>query len=193
MHQRPPLPDQAAGAEPPARARPFVPLPHPNGGQLTAWERSDVNEYDDLAPCSGHAPGGFAPGAFASGVGVPAYNEVLPRTGESAAPARRLVRLALAVWGLDALADAATLVVSELVANAVTHARGETIRVVVARLDGRSAEIAVSDSSRARPVLRPAEPEALGGRGLLLVETYATKWGTESKPWGKRVWAEVRG
>ncbi|WP_435192570.1 ATP-binding protein [Streptomyces sp. NRRL F-5630] len=152
-----------------------------------------MNEYDDLAPCSGHAPGGFAPGAFASGVGVPAYNEVLPRTGESAAPARRLVRLALAVWGLDALADAATLVVSELVANAVTHARGETIRVVVARLDARGAEIAVSDSSRARPVLRPAGPEALGGRGLLLVETYAKKWGTESKPWGKRVWAEVRG
>ncbi|NED85579.1 ATP-binding protein, partial [Streptomyces sp. SID11233] len=79
-------------------------------------------------------------------------------------PARRLVRLALAVWGLDALADSATLVVSELVANAVTHARGEAIRVVVARLDGRGVEIAVSDSSRARPVLRRAGLEALDGR-----------------------------
>jgi anti-sigma regulatory factor (Ser/Thr protein kinase) len=151
-------------------------------------ERSDVNEYDDLAPC----PGGV-PGAFASGVGVPAYNEVLPRVRESAAPARRLVRLALAVWGLDPLAEAATLVVSELVANAVTHARGESIRVVVARLEGRGAEIAVSDSSRERPVRGPLRPEELGGRGLLLVEAYAARWGSEPKPWGKRVWAEVRG
>lgn len=126
----------------------------------------------------------------ASGIGGPAYHEVLSRTGASAEPARRLVRHALGVWGLDV---PAALVVSELVANAVAHASGETVRVVVAKLDGGAVEVSVSDSSRTRPVPRVAGPEDLGGRGLLLVTAFAACWGAEPQPWGKRVWAQVRG
>ncbi|MGW4072020.1 ATP-binding protein [Streptomyces asiaticus] len=53
--------------------------------------------------------------------GHPGYTETLPCTAPSAATARRLVRTALAVWGIEHCADAATLIVSELVANAVDH------------------------------------------------------------------------
>ncbi|MEV0844952.1 ATP-binding protein [Streptomyces sp. NPDC049954] len=129
----------------------------------------------------------------ASGIGGPAYHEVFSRTEASAEPARRLVRHALGVWGLDVLAEPAALVVSELVANAVAHACGETVRVVVARLDGGAVEVSVSDSSRVRPVPRMAGPDDLGGRGLLLVTAFAACWGAQPQPGGKRVWAQVRG
>ncbi|WP_431034021.1 ATP-binding protein [Streptomyces sp. P6-2-1] len=128
----------------------------------------------------------------ASGVGPPAYHEILPRTEESAEAARRLVRHALAAWGCRSLSGPATLVVSELVANAVAHACGEVVRVAVTRREGGGIESAVSDSSRTRPVRRTPAPDALTGRGLLLVAAFAERWGTEPKPWGKRVWAEVR-
>ncbi|MET8553924.1 ATP-binding protein [Streptomyces sp. NPDC004959] len=128
----------------------------------------------------------------ASGVGPPAYHEILPRTEDSAEAARRLVRHALTAWGCRPLTGPATLIVSELVANAVTHACGEVVRVAVTRLDG-GIEIAVSDSSRALPLRRAPAPDALTGRGLHLVAAFSWRWGTEPKPWGKRVWAEVRG
>lgn len=56
-----------------------------------------------------------------------------PREPESAATARRSVRVALAVWGLDDRADDGALIVSELVSNAVQHARRESIRLTVDR------------------------------------------------------------
>lgn len=53
---------------------------------------------------------------------MPAYTETLPRVVGSVHRARRLVHLALDVWGLvDAQVDA-ELVVSELLTNAVLHA-----------------------------------------------------------------------
>lgn len=65
--------------------------------------------------------------------GHPGYTETLPCTAQSAATARRLVRTALAVWGIEHGADAATLIVSELVANAVDHTDCRVIRITVTR------------------------------------------------------------
>ncbi|MGW4454598.1 ATP-binding protein [Streptomyces albidoflavus] len=127
--------------------------------------------------------------------GHPAYTETLPCTPESAPTARRLIRQALGAWALDALADDACLVANEMVANACRHTRSPVIRVSVTRLDGTRVEIAVTDRSRALPVRKPASPDALDaldGRGLVLVNAIAARWGADPKRWGKRVWAEVR-
>lgn len=63
-----------------------------------------------------------------------AYTETMPCEPESAGKARVLVAVALSAWGLDALADAAKVVVSELVGNAVRHTGCHSIRVTLTRL-----------------------------------------------------------
>ena len=49
----------------------------------------------------------------------------------------------------------------------------------------------VSDSSPREPRLRAAAEDEEGGRGLLLVETIAERWGVDPLPSGKRVWFEL--
>ncbi|MFC5957194.1 ATP-binding protein [Streptomyces pratens] len=133
------------------------------------------------------------PATRARPTGCPGYSETLPCEPESAATARRLVRVALAVWGLDDLADDGALIVSELVSNAVRHARRESIRLTVDRPGAARVRIGVVDFSRVPPAVKEPDDEGEGGRGLVLVNELAVRWGTELLPWGKRVWAELRG
>ncbi|WP_260637917.1 ATP-binding protein [Streptomyces angustmyceticus] len=125
--------------------------------------------------------------------GHPGYSETLPRRPESVAVARRLVRNALTVWGMEELADDGAVVVSELVTNAVQHARSEVIRLVVSRPGPATVRIGVVDRSKAPPQCRASGDEDAGGRGLVLVAGLASAWGTDPLPWGKRVWGELRG
>ncbi len=131
------------------------------------------------------------PTTRARATGHPGYSETLPRVPESAATARRLVRVALIAWGMDDLAEDGALVVSELVANAVRHARRKAVRVVIDRPCATRVRIGVVDFSTARPVSTAPGPEDEGGRGLALVGELAVGWGTDVLPWGKRVWAEL--
>ncbi|MGW5444673.1 ATP-binding protein [Streptomyces asiaticus] len=124
--------------------------------------------------------------------GHPGYTETLPCTAQSAATARRLVRTALAVWGIEHCADAATLIVSELVANAVDHTDCRVIRVTVTRPAPDVVRIAVVDKCRTLPVPRIAGANEERGRGLTVVEECAWRWGADRLPWGKRVWGELR-
>ncbi len=123
--------------------------------------------------------------------GHPGYTETLPREPGSAATARRLVRVALSVWGLEELADDGALIVTELVANAVQHARRESIRITIDRPAEDRVRVAVVDFSQRYPVRRDSGPEDEGGRGLALVEKLAADWGTDPLPWGKQVWADL--
>jgi anti-sigma regulatory factor (Ser/Thr protein kinase) len=125
--------------------------------------------------------------------GYPGYSETLLREPESAATARSLVRVALAAWDLDALADDGALIVSELVSNTVQHARRESIRLTVDRPGVARVRIGVVDFSKVPPVPKEPDDEDEGGRGLALVNELADRWGTELLPWGKRVWAELAG
>jgi two-component sensor histidine kinase len=105
--------------------------------------------------------------------------------------------VALAAWGLVDDAETAALVMSELVANAVRHAGGPKIRMTVNRPAENRVYVAVLDREPRRlPELRTPSADAVQGRGLLLVEAVADRWGydfmgTGVQPWGKRVWAEL--
>ncbi|MEU4683876.1 ATP-binding protein [Streptomyces xinghaiensis] len=127
-----------------------------------------------------------------TGSGRPAYTATLPRTAESAPAARQLVSSALRVWDLEELEHAAHIVVTELVSNAAAHARRQSIRVTVTRLDRLRARVAVVDMSRELPRPRPAEADDESGRGLTLVAALSGGcWGVAPLPWGKRVWADL--
>ncbi|MFQ6144984.1 ATP-binding protein [Streptomyces seoulensis] len=124
--------------------------------------------------------------------GHPGYSETLPGLEESAEVARKLVRTALAAWHLEELADTAILLVSELVANAVKHTNSRVIRVVVSRPSERFVRIGVVDRARVLPELvKPNDELLTGGRGLLLVDVLAERWGTDLYRWGKQVWVEL--
>ncbi|MFC0438309.1 ATP-binding protein [Kutzneria buriramensis] len=114
----------------------------------------------------------------------------LPPAAGSAAAARRFVTDTLTGWGLDALVEDACLIASELVENAVEHARS----VAKVRLELRRGllTVAVRDASAARPAR--LEPGAVvnGGRGIFIVDTLSKAWGT-TPTWdgGKVVWAAL--
>jgi anti-sigma regulatory factor (Ser/Thr protein kinase) len=90
-----------------------------------------------------------------------------------------------------AVGDAA-LVVSELLSNAIRHARplpGDNLQVAWALGDG-ALELAVSDGGApTRPVQAHASVSALGGRGLDIVEFLSRNWGVRNDEAGLTVWA----
>ncbi|MFE2684523.1 ATP-binding protein [Streptomyces mirabilis] len=128
----------------------------------------------------------------------PGYRETMTRTPEAALKARRLARVALCAWDMDDACDSAALLLTELFANAVRHARGERVRVIIKRPDEDRVYVAVVDREPRRlPELREAGAEDIGGRGLALIEEMADRWGYDLmgdglRPWGKRVWAEMK-
>ncbi|WP_431953457.1 ATP-binding protein [Actinacidiphila sp. bgisy167] len=104
---------------------------------------------------------------------------------------RRAITRLLGHWGIDAdLCDAAALTVSELTANAVVHASVSASITVVLELASHL-RIEVRDGSKQLPVLRTATgPESENGRGLALVATLCSEWGTTLYgASGKSVWA----
>jgi anti-sigma regulatory factor (Ser/Thr protein kinase) len=117
----------------------------------------------------------------------------LPPVLASAANARHIVRDVLLHAGVDRwpIIDTAMLLVSEMVTNAVVHARTPVeVRVVVGndvvRVEARDA----STSPLERHRLGPA---ATSGRGLALIEQLATTWGSTTEAEGKTVWFELHG
>ncbi|MFB7242969.1 ATP-binding protein [Streptomyces populi] len=111
----------------------------------------------------------------------------------SVARARRLTRARLSGWAVcEDTCDAATLVVSELVTNAIVHAAGQ--RVVCELQDvGDLVRIAVCDEGCApgEPHPSPRRPDEEHGRGLLLVEAVSRAWGAQDTGPGLLVWAEI--
>lgn len=106
--------------------------------------------------------------------------------------ARRFVGEVLRGHGVetDEVLEAALLLTSELVTNAVLHAAG-TINVDV-DLDLTAVRVEVGDTSAERPHPRDATPEATSGRGLHLVEAMARAWGVDrQRDDGKIVWFEL--
>ncbi|ANZ20429.1 magnesium or manganese-dependent protein phosphatase [Streptomyces noursei ATCC 11455] len=93
----------------------------------------------------------------------------------------------LTEWGLDELAFATELVVSELVTNAIRYG-SPPVKARVLR--DRSLVCEVADGSNTSPHLRYAATTDEGGRGLFLVAQLTDRWGTRYTPQGKVIWAE---
>jgi serine phosphatase RsbU (regulator of sigma subunit)/anti-sigma regulatory factor (Ser/Thr protein kinase) len=102
--------------------------------------------------------------------------------------ARQFVRDSLRS-GLDALADDAQVVVTELVTNAVLHGGAPIVLRVIT--GDSSARIEVQDSGMVLPVVPLQSTDAMTGRGLRLVASLAQAWGIDPVPGGKLVWAEL--
>ncbi|MGH9225916.1 MAG: response regulator [Acidimicrobiales bacterium] len=108
----------------------------------------------------------------------------------SARAARQFVTDALAGWGLEALADTVALLVSEVVTNAVVHAR--SVVDVEVHLTPDAARVEISDSAPGEPVVRAARGYDESGRGMAIVESLARAWGVRSRRGGgKTIWFEV--
>ena len=119
--------------------------------------------------------------------------ELLPYEPQSAAAARRLVRIALFGWELEDLVEAAELIVSEFVGNAAKTGCQLRMAVTVERITAGCVRISVRDGSRILPCLIDAGPAAESGRGLALVHHLTGgQWGATAEPFGKTVHADLR-
>jgi anti-sigma regulatory factor (Ser/Thr protein kinase) len=106
----------------------------------------------------------------------------------SPAAARRFVEAE--VGGAVDDFDALLLCVTELVSNAVLHARSRC-RVRV-RSTSESVRVEVWDSAPDHlPEPKRYDPHAVTGRGLYLVDTLTTAWGVDVAVDGKTVWFEL--
>jgi anti-sigma regulatory factor (Ser/Thr protein kinase) len=106
----------------------------------------------------------------------------------SCSTARRFVDAALAQAPDDLRANA-SLLISEVVANAVLHARGPV--TVEVQQKGRAYRIAVSDRSRTPPTEKGYRSDDATGRGLQLLDRLAAAWGWERNDTGKVVWFDL--
>lgn len=105
--------------------------------------------------------------------------------------ARHFVTDTVRPWGDTEFVQDATIVASELAANAVVHARSD-FTVVVSR-SAATVRISVQDNGLALPAEEDSPLVAAPGHGLGLVAALATQWAVEPLPGGKVVWAELRG
>ena len=112
----------------------------------------------------------------------------LPPEFTSPKAARTFLLEVMARWAVPVDADAATLVVSELVTNAVLHAQS----ALVLKLGAADQTLVISVEDRA-PAFDPEDSPGRpgGGRGLAIVAAVAEEWGVEPTGEGKRVWCRL--
>ena len=112
----------------------------------------------------------------------------LPPDPASAGAARRFVRALLSRTGPypAGLVDSALVVASELVTNAVRHAAGDPLTIVVSTAPDQL-RIGVEDTSTEMPAV--VDPYEGGGRGMTVIEAMSSRWTVQRRPDGKVVWA----
>jgi anti-sigma regulatory factor (Ser/Thr protein kinase) len=114
----------------------------------------------------------------------------LPVSLDAPAIARQYVQAVCARLSSDELDDA-LVVASEVVTNAVIHGAAEIVMTV--NLAAGRVTVAVSDEGSGRPPLHPTAParSSLHGRGLLVVDEVASRWGVTEHGVGKDVWFQI--
>ncbi|SOD73079.1 anti-sigma regulatory factor (Ser/Thr protein kinase) [Jatrophihabitans sp. GAS493] len=120
---------------------------------------------------------------------------LLPPNGDAPRLARSYVA-EQAVGIAPGLVEDAELLVSELVTNALRHGRPEILLSV--HPDPPGIAVAVGDRGDAdavAPVAADPERPRVGGRGLMIVNAIAARWGVSRNypPPGKTVWFQLTG
>ncbi|WP_331763751.1 ATP-binding protein [Streptomyces anthocyanicus] len=121
-----------------------------------------------------------------------------PRRAEFIPETRHHVEALLRAWQRPAeTVDAAMLLVTELVTNAVEHTDASDV-ICSVRLSAEVVTVSVTDTgtgSNTGGVPVPAQPDDLAesGRGLFLVAALATDWGTRVTAGSREVWASLAG
>lgn len=85
--------------------------------------------------------------------------------------------------------DAAVLLTSELVANALLHAAGPLTLTV--RQEGTLIRVEVADAGTMPPAVKSYGPRSATGRGLKMLDELAEIWGWHPSDSGKIVWFEL--
>lgn len=118
----------------------------------------------------------------------------LPYEVSSVREARWATREFLTAAGSECMvSDAVTLIMSELVTNAVVHTQRSSgaIEVMIDCSDDKI-HIEVEDDDPEPPELRPTQVDLPGGRGLAIVEGLTSAWGWSPVSGnGKRTWCDV--
>jgi len=114
----------------------------------------------------------------------------LPPQATSVPLARRWMAEQLAAAGSEPLREPAGLLITEVVTNAVIHA-GTPVRLSV-RHTGTGVRVTVADGSAVPVVRRPLPgPGATTGRGSVLLDAIATRWGYTCVDGGKVTWFDL--
>ncbi|MDL4772554.1 MULTISPECIES: ATP-binding protein [Thermomonosporaceae] len=117
---------------------------------------------------------------------------VIKARPEAVKQVRDFVGMVFGAWGLDD--HVARTVASELATNAIQHGSrcGDPVVVRVFRREDGCVVVEAWDCSDLRPVVRPPDLGAEGGRGLQLLEALVSRWGTRPLDGrGKVVFAEL--
>lgn len=122
--------------------------------------------------------------------GMQSRTIILPPSPESVREARRFVADILAASRWASCREAAVLLCSELVTNAVVHS-ASTLELSVETAGG-SVAVRVSDADTGMIVGSSTRGEiGEGGRGMFLVDQIARLWGTEHGGGRKTVWFQL--
>ncbi|WP_177309297.1 SpoIIE family protein phosphatase [Streptomyces sp. ok210] len=172
----------------------LTPLPHGLGILKKVLEEgsSDIdNKFQDVATALHPTHPESAPLVILQTHAIDSQHSVtwnLPQDIAAVASARTLAEQQLSVWGLkDENKFMATLVISELLTNAIRYASAP-ISLRLIRHDKLTCE--VSDGSSTAPYIQYALPDEEGGRGLFIVAECSSRWGVRHESTGKTIWAE---
>ncbi|WP_225849180.1 SpoIIE family protein phosphatase [Streptomyces sp. HPF1205] len=110
---------------------------------------------------------------------------------EGLAETREALRQALSAWALGHLADDVELAAGELLGNVLLHTEGGAVLTLeVLPEPVRRLRLSVQDRSSVWPRRRSPGESATSGRGLLMIDALAARWGVEPRGDGKAVWCE---
>ncbi|MFZ3558571.1 MULTISPECIES: ATP-binding SpoIIE family protein phosphatase [unclassified Streptomyces] len=113
---------------------------------------------------------------------------------ERIAAARQQLRELLHDWADPDQMDSAVLLVSEMVTNVLVHTDGDALLVAEMTRHGaepRRLRVEVADASDDLPHKRRPGELASSGRGLVLMELLADRWGVDPRGDGKSIWFEL--